>query len=172
MRPLDEGCGNCSDDALLSCVVTLLSDAQRSSRDGLWIKAGSSLGPFSLFISSSSFRVLAVHRKGALRLTHRANHFRISLTMDSIIFYQPPLNTLGSSTAASRFPACREAAIVPHRIPRPGITLGGERRGPAATTDIPRTDRPKHTADAKRDTGTFPKHVAEHILFASSGGYI
>jgi hypothetical protein len=92
--------------------------------------------------------------------------------MDSIIFYQPPLGALCSSSAASRFPACREAAIAPHRIPRPGITLGGEQRGPTATTDIPQTDRPKDTTDAKRDAGTFPKQVAEHSPLASSGRYI
>jgi len=30
--------------------------------------------------------------------------------MDSIKFYQPPLNALASGRAASRFPACREGA--------------------------------------------------------------
>ena len=44
--------------------------------------------------------------------------------MDSIIFYQPPLDVLSSSSAASRFPARCEAAIAAHRIPRLGIMLG------------------------------------------------
>jgi hypothetical protein len=92
--------------------------------------------------------------------------------MDSIIFYQPPLNALSSKSAASRFPACREAAIAPHRIPRLGITLGGEQRSPTAAADIPRTDRPKDTTATKRDAGTFPKQVAEHSPLASSGRYI
>ena len=92
--------------------------------------------------------------------------------MDSIIFYQPPLDALSSSSAASRFPARCEAAIAAHRIPRLGIMLGSEQHGPTATTDVPRTDRPKDTTDTKRDAGTFPKQAAEHNFPASSGRHI
>ena len=65
-----------------------------------------------------------------LPLTHWATHFHVSFTslMDCIKFYRPPL---GSSRAASRFPACREAAIAPQCIPRSGITPGGKQRGHA-----------------------------------------
>jgi len=67
--------------------------------------------------------------------------------MDCIKFYRPPL---GSSRAASRFPACREAAIAPQCVPRSGITSGGKQRGPTAATDVPllRIDHPKDTTSA------------------------
>jgi len=67
--------------------------------------------------------------------------------MDCIKFYRPPL---GSSRAASRFPACREAAIAPQYIPRSGITPGGKQRGPTAATDVPllRIGHPKDTTSA------------------------
>ena len=70
--------------------------------------------------------------------------------MDSIKFYQPPLNALASGRAASRFPACREAAVAPQRIPHSGITLGGKQRGPTAAADAPllRIGRPKDTISA------------------------
>lgn len=64
--------------------------------------------------------------EGAYYFTHWPTNFHISLAslMDFIVFYQPPLNDLSSSSAASRFQACREAAIAPDRIPRLGMTLG------------------------------------------------
>ena len=67
--------------------------------------------------------------------------------MDCIKFYRPPL---GSSRAASRFPACRETAIAPQCIPRSGITPGGKQRGPTTATDVPllRIDHPKDTTSA------------------------
>ena len=65
----------------------------------------------------------------------------------------------------ARFSARREAAIAAHRL---DITLGSEHRGSTVITDIPRTDRPKDTTDAKRDAGTFPKQVAEHSPLVSS----
>jgi len=89
--------------------------------------------------------------------------------MDSIIFYNSPLDALRPGSAASRFPACREAAVAPPRVPRSSVALGGGQCGPTATTGIPWSIRPKDTPSAKQDAGTFPKQVAERSPLASSG---
>jgi len=76
--------------------------------------------------------------------------------MDSIKFYQPSLNALVSGRAASRFPACREAAVTPQCIPRPGITPGGKQFVSTAATDVPfpRIGHPNDSTNAKRDAVT------------------